>query len=62
MKHSIELDSLSLKELSVSEKRNTIGGKSTLRFVDSYGYTWIYDYNDAGDLVGYGVYQGYCVN
>jgi hypothetical protein len=62
MKQSINLDNLSLKELSISEKQNTMGGNSQVTFKDNEGYTWVYDYNDKGDLISYGVYRGTCVN
>jgi hypothetical protein len=62
MKQSINLDNLSLNELSTSEKQNIMGGNSTLTFDDGKGYTWVYEYNDAGALISYGVYRATCVN
>lgn len=61
MKNIESIDQLNVSSLSNAELQEIRGGDEWVSYRDSQGYSWLYHYNNAGDLVSVTVTGSNCV-
>ena len=61
MKNIEAIDQLNVSSLSDAELEEIRGGDTWVHYNDSQGYTWLYQYNNAGSLVSVTVAGYNCI-